>query len=57
MATPDREPLTCEPATDAQRAEARERVREQMAEAERRHGPDYYAQLRERFGVTEHRAA
>lgn len=61
MGTPepqaDRQPLTYEQASDEQRTAARERARRRLADAEAQHGSEYYEQLRERFGITEHRAA
>jgi hypothetical protein len=53
-AGPDRpaEPLAYEPATDEERARVRAEVRQKLADARERHTPEYYAQLRARFGVT-----
>jgi hypothetical protein len=46
------EPLTYETATPEQIAAVRAEVRAKLAEAEAKHPPEYYARLRERFGVT-----
>lgn len=52
-----REPVTYTPVSDDDRAAARARARQRLAEADAQHGPDYYERLRARFGITEHRAA
>jgi hypothetical protein len=55
MTRPDadrQEPLAYEPATDEERAAARERTTKALAEAARRHTPEYFDELRARFGVT-----
>jgi hypothetical protein len=46
-------PVTCDEATAEQRAAARERFRRKLAEADARHTPEYFAELRARFGFPE----
>jgi hypothetical protein len=43
---------TYETATPQQVAEARQNARTRLSAAERRHDPEYWQRLRERFGVT-----
>jgi hypothetical protein len=50
--TPDAEPVTYDTATPEQLADARQRARVKLAEARERHTPEYWANLRARFGVT-----